>query len=178
MASQHQLAAMGLWQPNRASNLLDGGAHFYGVYECADGKHVSIGPLEPEFYRLLCTKIGVDAGQLPANWNGAGWANARETFEQIFKTKPQKAWCELLEGSDVCFAPVLNYEESAAHPHMMARQVYQDLDGIRQPSPAPRFSQTPGAIQGVAPTPGEDNTAVFDDWDVPEILRKAFAKID
>jgi alpha-methylacyl-CoA racemase len=178
MASQHQLAAMGLWQPDRASNLLDGAAHFYGVYECADGKHVSIGPLEPEFYQLLCVKIGVDADQIPARWDGSGWSASRDAFDAIFKTRSQGEWCELLEGSDVCFAPVLNYEESAAHPHMVARQVYQELDGVRQPSPAPRFSRTPGAIQGVAPTPGDDNVEVLDQWNVPESLRNALTERD
>jgi alpha-methylacyl-CoA racemase len=173
MASQHQLAAMGLWQPKRASNLLDGAAHFYGVYECSDAKHVSIGPLEPEFYQLLCTKIGVDPGQFPANWDGDGWSESRAVFERIFKTKSQGEWCDLLEGSDVCFAPVLNYEDSANHPHMVARQVYQELDGVRQASPAPRFSKTPGSIQGVAPVPGADTDDVLETWGVPENLKIA-----
>ncbi|MBO6765709.1 CaiB/BaiF CoA-transferase family protein [Maricaulis sp.] len=166
MASQHQLAAVGLWSPERGRNLLDGAAHFYTVYECADGGHVSIGPLEPEFYALLCTKLGVDAQALPADWSGRNWEEARPVFADLFRQKTRDEWCELLEGTDVCFAPVLNYEESAAHPHMRERGSYAEPGGVRQPAPAPRFSRTPGAIQGPAPVPGADREAILADWGI------------
>lgn len=168
MASQHQLAALGLWSPQRGRNLLDGAAHFYTVYECADGRHVSVGPLEPEFYALLCEKLGVDPAEYPADWSGRGWADARAHFAGLFRQKSRAEWCDLLEGSDACFAPVLDYEESAAHPHMAERGSYAELDGVRQPAPAPRFSRTPGAIQGPAPVPGADRQAVLADWGVGE----------
>lgn len=166
MASQHQLAAMGLWHTRRGENLLDGGAHFYGVYACSDGEFVSIGPLEPEFYALLCDKLEINAADMPADWTGRGWGEARATLERIFITRTRDEWCDLLEGSDVCFAPVLSYEESAAHPHMVERAVYQDLDGVRQAAPAPRFSVTPGAIQGPAPKPGGQTRDALLDWGV------------
>ena len=166
MASQHQLAAVGLWKPDRGGNLLDGAAHFYTVYECADGKHVSVGPLEPEFYTLLCETLGVDAAEYPADWSGRGWEAAKAMFTDLFRQKTRAEWCDLLEGTDACFAPVLTYEESAAHPHMRERQSYAEPGGVRQPAPAPRFSRTPGAIQGPAPVPGADREAVLADWGV------------
>ena len=168
MASQYQLAAFGLWSPKRGHNLLDGGAHFYTVYACADGKHVSVGPLEPEFYALLCEKLGVDPSEYPADWSGRGWAEAKAMFAGLFRKRTRAQWCEILEGSDACFAPVLDYEESAAHPHMVERGSYAELDGVRQPAPAPRFSRTPGAIQGPAPVPGSDRDAVLADWAVTD----------
>ena len=164
MASQHQLISAGLWDTQRENNLLDGGCHFYSVYECADGQHVSVGPLEPEFYALLCEKLGVDMGEHPNDWTGKGWEAGKEAFTAIFKQKTRDEWCELLEGTDACFAPVLNYEESAAHPHMVERGTYQELDGFRHPAPAPRFSRTPGAIQGPAPVPGSDRDDVLKSW--------------
>jgi len=166
MAAQHQLAAAGLWSTRRGQNLLDGAAHFYNIYECADGKHISIGPLEPEFYALLCEKLGLDPAEMPADWSGKGWEAARTRFEAIFKEKTREEWCQLLEGTDACFAPVLSYEESAAHPHMRERGSYAEPGGVRQPAPAPRFSRTPGAIQGPAPVPGADREAVLSDWGV------------
>lgn len=167
MASQHQLAAMGLWHTRRGENLLDGGAHFYGVYACSDGGFVSIGPLEPEFYALLCEKLGISPEDMPADWTGQGWAEARSRLETIFLTRSRDAWCDVFEGSDVCFAPVLNYEESAEHPHMIERAVYQEIEGVRQAAPAPRFSATPGAIQGSAPKPGAHTRDALLDWGVP-----------
>lgn len=170
MASQHQLAAMGLWHTRRGENLLDGGAHFYGVYACSDGGFVSIGPLEPEFYALLCEKLEISPEDMPADWTGKGWAEARSRLETIFLTRSRDEWCEVFEGSDVCFAPVLNYEESAEHPHMVERAVYQEVEGVRQASPAPRFSATPGAIQGSAPKPGAHTRDAMLDWGVPNEL--------
>jgi alpha-methylacyl-CoA racemase len=164
MASQHQLAAMGLWNTRRGENLFDGGAPFYGVYECADGGHISIGPLEPQFYALMCEKLEIDPASMPASWTGEGWGEAKARIGAIFAKRTRDEWCDLLEGSDVCFAPVLNYEESAQHPHMAAREVYVEIEGVRQAAPAPRFSRTPGAIQGPAPKPGADREAILRDW--------------
>jgi len=176
MASQHQLAAMGLWKPERAKNLLDGGAHFYSVYECSDAKHVSVGPLEPEFYTLLCEKLGLDAADIPASWDGENWKQSKQVFAEIFKTRTRDQWCELLEGSDVCFAPVLDYQESSEHPHMKSRGVYENIDGIRQPAPAPRFSKTPGKIQKPSPKSTEFSLNVLKEWGVSESLRHQFSK--
>ncbi|SDL94228.1 CaiB/BaiF CoA transferase family protein [Maricaulis salignorans] len=164
MASQHQLAAMGLWNTRRGENLLDGGAHFYGVYACADGGHVSIGPLEPQFYAQLMDKLGIDPASMPPSWTSEDWAAAKARLAAIFLGKTRDEWCALLEGSDVCFAPVLNYEESPDHPHMAQRGVYVEIDGVRQAAPAPRFSRTPGAVQGAASKPGADRDAILADW--------------
>jgi len=164
MASQHQLAALGLWSTERGSNLLDGAAHFYSVYECADGEFISVGPLEPEFYALLCEKTGFDAEKWPADWSGKGWPEAKAELARLFLSQSREHWCGLLEGSDACFAPVLDYAESAEHPHMVERGVYVEVEGVRQAAPAPRFSRTPGAIQGKAAQPGADRDAVLADW--------------
>lgn len=166
MASQYQLRALGIWNTQRESNLLDGGAHFYRTYECADGEFISIGPIEPEFYALLCEKVGIDAEAWPADWSGGNWAEARPVFEALFKSRPRADWCELLEGSDACFAPVLTYEEAAEHPHMVERKSFVEVDGVRQPAPAPRFSRTPGAIQGAAQPPVEDRGALLESWGI------------
>lgn len=168
MAAQFQLAALGLWSPQRGANLLDGAAHFYTTYECADGKHVAIGPLEPEFYALLCEAIGVDPAEMPADWAGRGWAEAKERFAAIFSQRTRAQWCELLEGTDACFAPVLDYLEAGEHPHMKARATQIEIDGVRQPAPAPRFSRTPGAVQGPAGQPGADREDVLKSWNLRE----------
>lgn len=165
MAAIHQLAAMGMWSQPRGKNLLDGGAPFYDCYECADGKFVSIAPLEPEFFALLLQKL--DLSEHPAmqsQYDAATWPAMRETFETVFKSKARAAWCDLLEGSDVCFAPVLTTEEAASHPHMQARGAFTDVESIRQSAAAPRFSRTPGGVQGAAPKPGENNDDVLADW--------------
>lgn len=166
MASQHQLAAMGLWNTRRGENLFDGGAPFYGVYRCSDGQHVSIGPLEPQFYALMLERLAIDPATMPASWTGEGWEGARARLAEVFLTRTRDDWCALLEGTDVCFAPVLNYEESPRHPHMAERGVYTQIDGVHQAAPAPRFSRTPGAIQGPAPKPGADRDAVLAGWQV------------
>lgn len=165
MAAIHQLAAMGLWNAPRGQNLLDGGAPFYDCYECADGKFISIAPLEAEFFALLIEKLGLkDHPAMQAQYDAGAWPDMRETFEATFKSKTQAQWCDLLEGSDVCFAPVLNTEEAANHPHMTARGVFTELDGVRQSAAAPRFSRTPGAVQGAASTPGADSAEVLGAW--------------
>ncbi|MHA6288555.1 CaiB/BaiF CoA transferase family protein [Maricaulis sp. CAU 1757] len=165
MASQYQLAALGLWSPKRGRNLLDGAAHFYTTYECRDGKHVSVGPLEPEFHALLCEKIGVSVADYPADWSGANWNEAKAAFAEIFRQRTRDEWCELLEGTDACFAPVLDYLEAAEHPHIRERGCQVERDGVRQPAPAPRFSRTPGAIQATS-APGADRDAVLEDWGI------------
>ena len=166
MASQYQLRALGIWNTNRQSNLLDGGAHFYRTYACKDGKHVSVGPIEAEFYALLCEKTGVDPAEYPADWSGKNWEEGSAIFEPIFASKTRDEWCEILQGTDVCFAPVLDYEEAAEHPHMAERGVFTEIDGVRQPAPAPRFSKTPGAIQGPAQAPAKDRSEILQSWGI------------
>lgn len=141
------LKAMGTWTNERGTNLLDGGAHFYGTYECADGKYVSIGSIEPQFYALLFEKMGLDSSTFQEQLNKACWPELKERLAATFKTKTRDEWCALMEGSDVCFAPVLDLDEAPRHPHNVERATFVEIDGITQPAPAPRFSRTAPEIQ-------------------------------
>ena len=142
------LRAQRLWADRRQSNVLDGGAHWYDCYECADGEWISVGALEPQFYRLLLDKCGLSGeGLEDAQFDFANWPRLKERLAGVFRGKSRAEWCELLEGTDVCFAPVLNLAEAQAHPHNMARQAYLDVAGVRQPAPAPRFSATPAEVR-------------------------------
>jgi alpha-methylacyl-CoA racemase len=132
----------GFWQNTRGSNMLDGGAHFYGVYETADGKYVSIGSIEPQFYALLLDKLGIAAEELPHQLDARHWDALKERFAAIFRTRTREEWCRLMEGSDVCFAPVLGLDEITGHAHIRARSTFIDDEGAWQPAPAPRFSRT------------------------------------
>lgn len=158
------MRAAGLWQDGREANLLDGGAHFYGTYRCADGRWVSVGPLEPQFYRLLLDKLDIDDPRFRKQMDPAHWPALRAALAERFATKTRDEWCALLEGTDACFAPVLSMAEAPSHPHNVARGTFTDLAGVVQPAPAPRFSATPGAVQRPAPAPGEHMAEVLRDW--------------
>ncbi|MEJ7930574.1 CaiB/BaiF CoA-transferase family protein [Ramlibacter sp. AN1015] len=157
-------AARGRWQEARGSNLLDGGAPFYRAYETADGAWVSIGPLEPKFFAQLCEKVGVPPALRDAQGDRARWPALRDAFEAIFRSRSRAAWCELLEGSDACFAPVLTLSEAARHPHHQARGSFVDVAGVLHTAPAPRFSRTPSAIQGPAPRQAVELQEVLRAW--------------
>ncbi len=157
----HNFLSAGAWEDRREANLLDGGAPFYGNYECADGRFVAIGSIEPQFYRLLLEKTGA-AERLPQEqMDKAHWPAMREALREVFLTKTRDEWCALMEGSDVCFAPVLTLAEARKHPHQIERQVFLESNGALQVAPAPRFSETPGRIQW----PPSDR-----DWTAEEIL--------
>jgi alpha-methylacyl-CoA racemase len=158
------LRAMGSFTEERGTNLLDSGAPFYDVYETADGGWVSIGSIEPQFYAELLERTGVRHDDLPAQMDRSGWPVLRERLTAVFRTKTRAEWTALLEGTDVCFAPVLPMSEALAHPHVVARGTVVEHDGIHQPAPAPRFSRTEPEIQGPAPVPGQDSEAVLADW--------------
>jgi len=145
MAQLVGLRAAGMMSAERGTNLLDSGAPFYDVYECADGKYITIGPIENRFYRELLQRLELDAPELAQQMETRNWPAARAHFAAKFKTKSQAEWTRLLEGTDVCFAPVLDLEEAYQHPHLKARQTYIDVAGVMQPAPAPRFSRTPSA---------------------------------
>jgi len=143
----HHFLSGGAWEDRREANLLDGGAHFYGTYECADGRFVAIGSIEPQFYQLLLEKTGT-ADRLPhKQMDKAHWPEMRAVLGDVFLTKTRDEWCALMEGTDVCFAPVLTLAEAREHPHQVERQVFVDSGGVVQVAPAPRFSETPGQIQ-------------------------------
>ena len=136
----------GMMTGERGTNLLDSGAPFYDVYECADGKYISIGSIEPKFYRQLLELIGVNGAALDDRDDPRNWPQMRETFVAAFRKKTRAEWTALLEGTDACFAPVMSIEEAHEHPHLKARGTYVDVAGVRQPAPAPRFSRTPSAM--------------------------------
>lgn len=171
MAMFYGMKAQGLWSQNRRANLLDGGAHFYSAYRCADGKWVSIGSIEPSFYALLLEKAGIADPDFAGQMDRAAWPRLREKLAAVFASRTQADWCALLEATDVCFAPVLDMDEAPAHAHNASRATFVEVAGVTQPAPAPRFSLTPGAIQGPPPTIGADTRHALADWGLssPEI---------
>jgi alpha-methylacyl-CoA racemase len=164
MAMFYGFKAMGIWKGERRSNLLDGGAHFYDTYQCSDGKWVSIGSIEPQFYALLLEKTGITDPQFGNQMSRDEWPALREKLAAVIATKTQGEWCELMDATDVCFAPVLTLDEAPHHPHNAARKTFVDIAGVTQPAPAPRFSATPGEIQGPPPGIGAHNDAALAEW--------------
>lgn len=161
MAAIYGMKAKGFWQDARQSNFLDGAAHFYGTYECSDGRHVAIGAIEPAFYRQLLERCGIDDPAFLRQWERGEWASLREKLAALFRTRTRDEWCAVFDGSDACVAPVLSMEEVAAHPHNAARQTFVAPDGVLQPAPAPRFDRTPSVLPGVAPRAGADTQALL-----------------
>ena len=155
------LHGAGLWKDQRGVNMLDGGAPYYDVYETKDGKYVSVGSIEPQFYALLLEKTGLAGTELPPQQDRAAWPAMKERMIAIFKTKTRDEWCALMEGSDVCFAPVLTIAEAPRHPHATARNAYVDVGGAPQPAPAPRFSRTAAAFKTPAPKAGEHTDEIL-----------------
>jgi len=151
----------GTWTEHRQSNLLDGGAYFYGVYECACGNFISIGPLEPQFYALLRQQLGLNESEFDARMDREAWPGLKEKLNYVFRSRTREEWCRILEGTDSCFAPVLTMSEAKSHPHLVARKVFVEHDGVTQPAPAPRFSRTPSRIQDSTET---DIAAVLRAW--------------
>ncbi|MEL6661504.1 MAG: CaiB/BaiF CoA-transferase family protein [Pseudomonadota bacterium] len=160
------MRAAGIWNDNREDNLLDGGAHFYDTYECSDGKYVSIGSIEPQFYALLLEKAGVSDSDFKAQMDRSKWPELKQKLADIIATKSRDEWSEIMEGTDVCFAPVLSLAEAPSHPHNRARETFVEVDGVVQPAPAPRFSKTRGEIQGIAPGVDEHRGAILSEWGV------------
>ena len=144
----HAFRAMGIWNDERGTNLLDTGAHFYDVYETSDGRYVSIGSIEPQFYAELLELSGLGAeDDLPHQHDRAQWPAMKERVAAIFRTRTRDEWCELMEHTDVCFAPVLGLDEAPQHPHNVERGTFVERNGVTQPAPAPRFSRTAPEIQ-------------------------------
>jgi alpha-methylacyl-CoA racemase len=161
MSMFYSMTAMGVWQPERGTNLLDTGAHFYDVYECKDGKYVSIGSIEPQFYAELRRLANLDAPDWDPQMDRNAWPDLKGKMTQVFLAKTRDEWCALMEHTDVCFAPVLSIAEAPKHPHNVARKTFDDAHGFVQPSPAPRFSRTPGAIQSPPSHAGDHTDAVL-----------------
>ena len=164
MSMFYGFKAMGMWADEKGHNLLDGGAHFYDTYETSDGKWVSIGSIEPQFYALLLEKTGINDPDFQSQMDRSKWPTLKEKIARVLKTKTRAEWDKLMEGSDVCYAPVLSLAEAPNHPHNKARATFVELEGVVQPAPAPRFSRTKPEIQGVAPTAGQHNDAVLSEF--------------
>ena len=164
MTMFHAFRAMGIWEDERGTNLLDTGAHFYDVYETSDGKYVSIGSIEPQFYAELLRLTGLEAEDLPYQHDKGEWPALKVRLAGIFKTKTRDAWCEVMEGTDVCFAPVLSLAEAPQHPHNVHRGTFVELNGVVQPAPAPRFSGTPATVARPPAHAGQHTDEVLADW--------------
>jgi len=170
MSFMYAAHGAGQWTDDRRSNMLDGGLPYYDTYRCADGGWISIAALEPQFFKSFCEITGRPDSFFQAHNNPAAWPAMREDLTQFFLSKTRDEWCALFEGTDVCFAPILSMEEAPHHPHIAARETFLHLDGLTQPAPAPRFSATPGAVQGPAPEIGADTQTALADWGVPTQL--------
>lgn len=159
---------MGVWQEQRSANMLDGGAHYYGVYETADNKYFAIGAIERQFYAQLLEVLGLDPASLPEQNDRSQWPVLRARFAEIFRTKTQEQWTKAFEGTDACGAPVLSPFQAHAHPHNQARGTFVEVDGVVQPAPAPRFSRTPARVSRPPSPPGRDTKEGLAAWGVPE----------
>jgi alpha-methylacyl-CoA racemase len=177
----HGMLAAGVWQDRRGSNLLDGGAPFYGTYETADGGHMAVGALEPQFYGEFVRLLGVEEGpdgarrELPDRQDPRAWGELRALVAERFKTRTRDEWDEVFRDSDACVAPVLSLREAPHHPHLAARETFVEHAGITQPAPAPRFSATPAAVSRPPAVPGADAADVARDWRVPALAEPSAA---
>jgi alpha-methylacyl-CoA racemase len=162
MAMFHSMRALGIWNDERGTNLLDTGSHFYDVYECADGRYISIGSIEPQFYAELMRLTGLDGDEdFAAQLSRSSWPELKERISAIFKTRTRDEWCEIMDATDVCFAPVLTLAEAPEHPHNQHREVFTELSGVIQPNPSPRFSRTEATIQSPPAHPGQHTDEVL-----------------
>lgn len=154
----------GMFQNQRGSNMLDGGAPYYTTYETADGRNVAIGPIEPKFFALLCERLGLPPMLRDAQNDRARWPALRAAIAAAFRERTLGEWCALLEGSDTCFSPVLTLEDAQRHPHIQARSAFLEVNGVMHTAPAPRFSRTPGAIQSPPGTAAVEAASVLASW--------------
>ena len=157
----HGMMATGFQVPERGSNLLDTGAHFYDVYECSDGKYISIGSIEPQFYSELVQKLELDSEKFAHQMDRTKWPELKDEIAKVVKGKSRDEWDEILAGSDVCYAPVLTVEEATQHPHNIERNTFTEVAGLTQPMPAPRLSVTPGTIQRPPAHPGQHTDEIL-----------------
>ena len=154
-------------ESQRGTNLLDTGAHFYDVYECSDGRYVSIGSIEPQFYAELMRLTGLDGDpEFARQMDKSAWPHLKQRLTEMFATKTCDEWCELMEATDVCFAPVLTMTEAAQHPHNVERGTFVDVAGTVQPAPAPRFSRTAAEITMSPAHPGQHSAEILRDWGI------------
>ncbi len=163
MAMIYGFRANGQWNDARASNLLDGGAPFYRAYRCADGKFVAVGALEPQFFAAMLKGVGIDPAEFHDRWDVSSWPRLTARLTETFGTRVRDEWASLFAATDACVTPILAMDEAPVHLHNAARATFQDGEAGPQPSPAPRFSRTPGAVAGPPSTPGADGAAVLEE---------------
>ena len=168
MAMFFTLYDMGMMSLERGTNMLDSGAHFYDAYETKDGKWISVGSIEPQFYAELIQKAGLDPARFADQMDREKWPQYKEEIMRVFKEKTREEWCAIMEGSDVCFAPVLSLAEAPSHPHNVVRKTFISLDGLVQPAPAPRFSRTTCQVSHSVRTPGQDTVSILTDYGFSE----------
>ena len=183
MAMFYGLKSQGMFTDNRGTHMLDSGAHFYEVYETADGKYVSIGSIEPQFYAQLCQLAELPAEDFGHQINPPKWPEMKQKLAAVIKQKTRDEWSALMEGTDVCFAPVLSLEEAPSHPHNVARESFVTVNGAAQPAPTPRFSRTAAGEIKPATTAGADSRAVlsqagFSDSDIDGLIASGAVKQD
>lgn len=166
MTMFYGFSSSGIWKEKRGDNLLDSGAHFYDVYETKDKKYISIGSIEPQFYSLLLDKLEINNEAFLDQMNKGLWDELKGELIKKFKSKTRNEWSDIMEGTDICFAPVLSMSEAPSHPHNKERQTFIEKNGVVQPNVAPRFSKTPSKIQGPSPSNGEHNEEILKDWGV------------
>lgn len=164
MTAIYGMHGAGIWTNERGANILDTGAHYYDVYETQDGKHVSVGSIEAKFYEELLERSGLKNEELPRQNDRPSWPGMKQRLKALFLTKTRDEWCKIMEGTDICFAPVLSMDEAPQHPHNRVRGTFVVQDGVTQPAPAPRFSRTPSAIQCPPAVPGEHTEEALRDW--------------
>jgi len=162
------MMAGGRWSEARGENVLDTGAPWYDAYETKDGKYVAIGSIEPKFYEELLLRLGLQGRDLPKQLDRKGWPALRKLFSEKFMERTRDEWCEVFDGSDACFAPVLTFSEARDHPHNIARKTFTRSGKVDQPAPGPRFSRTPGAIRRAPPERGEGGKQALLDWGFSE----------
>lgn len=176
MTMFYGMKAAGMWNANRDDNLLDGGAHFYDTYECADGQYLAIGAIEPQFHALLVKGLGLPEDAFPAQMKRAEWPGYSKKVAEVVKTKTRDQWMAIFDGTDACVAPVLSMEEAPKHPHNAARRTFVEAFGAVQPGPAPRFSRTAGAVNGVPAMAGGQSGDVLKSWGIEAGRADAFLK--
>ena len=158
----HTWIARGDWSEARESNLLDGGAPFYyRAYECADGKFLSVGPLEPQFFSELVRLAGLPEDHKPTQMEAQTWPERRAEYARVFARKTRDEWTEIFDGSDACVAPILTWSEAPEHPHLAARGTFTTIDGVTQAAPAPRFDRTPASAPGRPAAPGAETETLL-----------------
>lgn len=181
MASSYAANQVGYWSDERGTNVLDSGAHFYEVYETADGKYITIASVEPQFYAALITCLGDEAEGLENQWDMGDWPKLKEKLETVFKRRTRDEWDKFFDGADICYAPVLSMGEVRHHPHHQARGTFLDDGEVWQPAPAPRFSRTAGEVQRPPAEIGQHSTEIlqqfgFDSGAIDSLLESGAVK--